>query len=154
MNTTCKNCGAGLEVDDDLRGQIATCPGCETMFEVPMIGRNESAPATIMPPAFQPLTQAPSRLELKPNSIVRGGAVHQSRRGSGGNVVAALASFFIPGLGQLTQGRMTEAAFFFLLSACCGVAGMIFLEFPISLFPQGLVAIGAAAEAALWDGRA
>ncbi|MEW4487620.1 hypothetical protein AB1L42_06035 [Thalassoglobus sp. JC818] len=26
-------------------------------------------------------------------------------RGSGGNVVAALCSFFIPGLGQLLQGR-------------------------------------------------
>ncbi len=26
-------------------------------------------------------------------------------RGSAGNVIAALASFFIPGLGQLLQGR-------------------------------------------------
>ncbi|TWT56657.1 hypothetical protein KOR42_00100 [Thalassoglobus neptunius] len=26
-------------------------------------------------------------------------------RGSGGNVIAALCSFFIPGLGQLLQGR-------------------------------------------------
>jgi len=123
------------------------------MFEVPMIARNEAAPAFAMPPAFEPLAPPPNRLELKPNAVISGGAHGQSRRGSGGNVAAALASFFIPGLGQLTQGRMTEAAFFFLLTACCGIVGMLFLDFPISLFPEGMVAIGAAAEAAIWDGR-
>jgi TM2 domain-containing membrane protein YozV len=35
-------------------------------------------------------------------------------QGSTGNVIAALASFFIPGLGQLIQGRMLRAAFFFV----------------------------------------
>lgn len=33
-----------------------------------------------------------------------------SRRGSDGNVLAALCSFFIPGLGQLLQGRLIMAA--------------------------------------------
>ncbi len=39
--------------------------------------------------------------------------------GSGycGNVIAALASFFIPGLGQLLQGRWLLAGFMFLLTA-------------------------------------
>jgi len=37
-------------------------------------------------------------------------------QGSTGNVIAALASFFIPGLGQLLQGRVLAAIFFFLLS--------------------------------------
>jgi len=32
-----------------------------------------------------------------------------SGQGSGGNVIAALASFFIPGLGQLLQGRLMMA---------------------------------------------
>jgi TM2 domain-containing membrane protein YozV len=36
--------------------------------------------------------------------------------GSTGNVIAALASFFIPGLGQLVQGRILAALGFFLLS--------------------------------------
>jgi len=35
--------------------------------------------------------------------------------GSGGNVLAALRSFFIPGLGQLLQGRLFTAAIYFLL---------------------------------------
>jgi len=35
-------------------------------------------------------------------------------RGSCGNVIAALASFFIPGLGQLLQGRWLLAAFMFM----------------------------------------
>jgi hypothetical protein len=39
--------------------------------------------------------------------------------GSGycGNVIAALASFFIPGLGQLLQGRWLIAGVMFLLTA-------------------------------------
>ena len=37
-------------------------------------------------------------------------------QGSAGNVIAALCSFFIPGLGQLVQGRWILAGFQFLLS--------------------------------------
>jgi hypothetical protein len=37
--------------------------------------------------------------------------------GSCGNVIAALASFFIPGLGQLLQGRWLLAGFMFVLTA-------------------------------------
>ena len=37
-------------------------------------------------------------------------------QGSGGNVLAALCSFFIPGLGQLLQGRLFMAAIQFLLA--------------------------------------
>jgi TM2 domain-containing membrane protein YozV len=38
-------------------------------------------------------------------------------QGSAGNVVAALASFFIPGLGQLLQGRLGIAIIQFVLAA-------------------------------------
>ncbi|MBN1257752.1 MAG: hypothetical protein JXA52_08620 [Planctomycetes bacterium] len=38
-----------------------------------------------------------------------------SEPGSGGNVIAALCSFFIPGLGQLVQGRVIRALFWFIL---------------------------------------
>jgi hypothetical protein len=37
-------------------------------------------------------------------------------RGSSGNVIAALCSFFIPGLGQLLQGRWLLAGFMFVMS--------------------------------------
>jgi len=37
-------------------------------------------------------------------------------RGSCGNVLAALASFFIPGLGQLLQGRWFLAGFMFVMT--------------------------------------
>jgi len=40
-----------------------------------------------------------------------------SGQGSGGNVLAALASFFIPGLGQLLQGRLLMAIIHFCLAA-------------------------------------
>lgn len=38
-------------------------------------------------------------------------------QGSGGNVLAAICSFFIPGLGQLFQGRLLMAIVHFLLAA-------------------------------------
>ncbi len=38
-------------------------------------------------------------------------------QGSTGNVIAALASFFIPGLGQLIQGRLLIAIVMFVLAA-------------------------------------
>jgi TM2 domain-containing membrane protein YozV len=37
-------------------------------------------------------------------------------QGSTGNVIAALASFFIPGLGQLLQGRLGTAIIHFVLA--------------------------------------
>jgi TM2 domain-containing membrane protein YozV len=37
--------------------------------------------------------------------------------GSCGNVIAALTSFFVPGLGQLLQGRWLIAACMFILTA-------------------------------------
>jgi len=39
-----------------------------------------------------------------------------SGQGSTGNVIAALASFFIPGLGQLIQGRPIKAGIMFVLA--------------------------------------
>lgn len=39
-----------------------------------------------------------------------------SGQGSAGNVIAALASFFIPGLGQLLQGRLFMAIVQFVLA--------------------------------------
>jgi TM2 domain-containing membrane protein YozV len=38
-------------------------------------------------------------------------------QGSTGNVIAALCSFFIPGLGQLIQGRLLKAIIMFASSA-------------------------------------
>ena len=40
-----------------------------------------------------------------------------SGQGSAGNVLAALCSFFIPGLGQLLQGRLLMAIIHFVLAA-------------------------------------
>ena len=37
-----------------------------------------------------------------------------SDQGSGGNVLAAICNIFIPGLGQLVQGRILAAILFFV----------------------------------------
>lgn len=44
-----------------------------------------------------------------------------SGQGSAGNVIAALASFFIPGLGQLLQGRLLMAIVQFVLAGALWV---------------------------------
>ena len=65
-------------------------------------------------------------------------------RGSTGNVVAAIASFIIPGLGQLAQGRVFAAIFMFVLS------GAIWL---ISFGTLGWIGhVVAALHAAVYDG--
>ncbi|UXI66753.1 hypothetical protein [Tahibacter amnicola] len=52
-------------------------------------------------------------------------------QGSAGNVIAALCSFFIPGLGQLLQGRLLAAAVHFVLA---GVLWFFLLGWVISLW--------------------
>jgi TM2 domain-containing membrane protein YozV len=64
--------------------------------------------------------------------------------GTSGNVIAALCSFFIPGLGQLIQGRIFMALFMFVL------AGVVWF---VSLGTMGwVVHIIAAIHAALYRG--
>ncbi|MBI3270787.1 MAG: hypothetical protein HYZ53_17425 [Planctomycetes bacterium] len=59
--------------------------------------------------------------------------------GSGGNVLAGLASFLVPGLGQLVQGRVLAAAAFFLV------------DLVLWFFLLGwLMHICAAVDAAVW----
>lgn len=41
---------------------------------------------------------------------------NEAGQGSAGNVIAAIASFFVPGLGQLFQGRLLAAIIHFLLT--------------------------------------
>ena len=65
-------------------------------------------------------------------------------QGSAGNVIAALASFLFPGLGQLLQGRLLAAFLFFI------TAGIVWL---ISFGTMGwLIHIWACVDGAVWDG--
>lgn len=58
-------------------------------------------------------------------------------QGSGGNVIAAICNIFIPGLGQLVQGRILKALIFFILaSVFYALATTIVLFF---LWPIGAI---------------
>ena len=63
-------------------------------------------------------------------------------QGSTGNVIAALASFFIPGLGQMLQGRVVAAIFYFVLT---GLLWIVLLGW--------LGHIVACIDAAVWKGK-
>ena len=70
-------------------------------------------------------------------------------QGSAGNVIAAICSLFIPGLGQLVQGRILWALTWFVL-AC--VAFAVTWLVTISLLPFGwfVVSVFACINAALY----
>src|SRR5688572_17164161 len=56
---------------------------------------------------------SPARSRSAPTSFV---GETMSAQGSAGNVIAALCSFFVPGLGQLIQGRLIKAVIQFVLA--------------------------------------
>jgi TM2 domain-containing membrane protein YozV len=65
-----------------------------------------------------------------------------SSPGSTGNVIAALCSFFIPGLGQLLQGRLFVALIQFVLA---GVLWFFWLGWVVHLW--------SVIDAAIYRGR-
>ncbi|MEM1059970.1 MAG: hypothetical protein AAGK14_12035 [Verrucomicrobiota bacterium] len=69
--------------------------------------------------------------------------------GSAGNVIAAICSFFIAGLGQLVQGRVGAALFFFLVW-CLAIGILTVLTLGFLVFLAGLINIWACIDAALW----
>ncbi len=63
-------------------------------------------------------------------------------QGSSGNVIAALCSFFIPGLGQLVQGRFVIAIVQFVFAALLWV-----------IWLGWIIHIWSILDAALWRRR-
>ncbi|ASR43909.1 MULTISPECIES: hypothetical protein [unclassified Luteimonas] len=72
-----------------------------------------------------------------------------SGQGSAGNVIAAICSFIVPGLGQLVQGRLLSAVLWFL--AGC-IAFAITWLLTVSLLPFGwfIVSVFSCINAALY----
>lgn len=66
-------------------------------------------------------------------------------KGSAGNVIAALVSLLVPGLGQLVQGRFLAAFFFFF-----GAAVLWFVSFGTLGW---IMHLWACLNAALWKPR-
>lgn len=75
-----------------------------------------------------------------------------SAQGSAGNVIAAICSFFVPGLGQLVQGRILSAMLWFV-AAC--IAFVVTWLITLSLLPFGwfVVSVFSCINAALYRRR-
>ena len=69
-------------------------------------------------------------------------------QGSTGNVIAALCSLFIPGMGQLIQGRLLSAIIWFAL-ACAGFAITWLITFSLLPFGWFLVSVFSCLNAAV-----
>ena len=70
-------------------------------------------------------------------------------QGSAGNVIAALCSFFIPGLGQLLQGRLLSAIGWFLFACVAGALTWV-ITFAMAPFGWFLVSVFSCINAALY----
>lgn len=71
-----------------------------------------------------------------------------SGQGSGGNVIAAICSFFIPGLGQLVQGRILAALLFFVIVS----VNYFFFVLVIPAIVGGLIHLWSIIDAARFKG--
>jgi TM2 domain-containing membrane protein YozV len=122
----CSECSA--EISD----KAPHCPRC---------GCPQSGDERVCPDCATPI---PPRARFCPACRHVFGPAAKTRRGSAGNVLAAIVSLFLPGLGQLFQGRVLAAVGWFL--------GAILLW----LFSYGLLGwiahLGAAFHAAVWKG--
>lgn len=79
--------------------------------------------------------------EYNPHNVHSGEFV-MAGQGSTGNVIAAVCSFLIPGLGQLVQGRVLMALVMFVLG---GIMWVFFLGW--------LVHLWSIIDAAVWRPR-
>jgi TM2 domain-containing membrane protein YozV len=70
-------------------------------------------------------------------------------QGSAGNVIAAICSLILPGLGQLVQGRVLSAILWFF-AAC--IVGLVSWVITLTLLPFGwpLVAVLSCISAAVY----
>jgi len=73
-----------------------------------------------------------------------------SSRSTAGNVIAALASLFVAGLGQLLQGRVAWALVWFVAAVAAWVLSVV--SFGLLGFVGGLVHIASCIHAALYRG--
>lgn len=85
-------------------------------------------------------------INLHINSAQGGSSV--TGQGSGGNVLAAVCSFFIPGLGQLVQGRLLSALLFFVLTGL----GYFFWVLIIPAVIAGILHLWSIIDAARFSG--
>ncbi|KFZ37687.1 hypothetical protein HR45_09725 [Shewanella mangrovi] len=67
-----------------------------------------------------------------------------SQQGSAGNVIAAICNVFIPGLGQLVQGRILAALLFFVIT----VAGYAMWWLVVPAIIAGIVHLWSIIDAA------
>jgi hypothetical protein len=73
-------------------------------------------------------------------------------QGSAGNVIAAICSLIIPGLGQLVQGRVLWAVFWFV-AACIAAAFTFLITFGLFHFGWPVVAVFSCIHAAVFQAK-
>lgn len=134
----CRKCGFVFEFSDETAGKRAKCRNCEAVFRIPGGG---PPPAPEPSPASNEATVRDILLEQQRLQAAQQPRYKRSNPSQIGNGVAAILSFFIPGLGQICQNR----AFTGLLALVFTVAGYFFFILPGLIFHLLVIA-----DAASW----
>ena len=112
----CSKCGEGMEAPESMAGDVLQCPKCELHERVP----------NVPPPKPAPETPPPVIVNAQPQIIYP----------SWNPGIAAVLSFFIPGLGQLYKNQIINGITWFLVVgfAYLFLWGMCLLPGPILHF--------------------
>ncbi|MCL2119239.1 MAG: type II secretion system protein GspG [Planctomycetaceae bacterium] len=98
IHFNCTQCGESYNVNDNMAGRTAPCQQCGQIIAVPLSG-------TFADPVPAPITPAPQYQQSFPQQTVVN--VHQAApQHHQSQALPALVSFFLPGVGQLIQGRV------------------------------------------------
>ena len=108
----CPHCGIGVVNDGTLSGQMTTCPSCSGVFQMPYL---QAAPAAsfVQEPEYH-----------------RDFYPHSPPKNSG---IAAVLSFFWPGLGQIYNGEIGKGILLFLLTIVFAVLSFLLIGIPLLL---------------------
>lgn len=114
----CPSCSYEFDVDDQFAGRSGKCKRCGESIRVPSASFGGMEFDDVPPPSSK------NNQKSKPQIVYL-----KAEKGAGttGNVLAAIVSLFIPGAGQLVQGRLLIAIIMFVLAVALwvGTAGLL-----------------------------
>ena len=114
----CPSCNGYMQFQDEQRGRKVKCPRCSSTLLIPI---SDGAGSPMAQNAAPIQNQAP----IQQTIVQVQQPVFVGRHQQNGGCAGALLSFFIPGLGQLVNGRIAAGILWFLFT-CIGYAAFIF----------------------------
>lgn len=128
-NVNCPHCGSEITNDGSLAGRVVSCPGCALHFQMPTVpvAQVPVATAAASPDALGFLDN-PSASPASYSPTQNWGYAAPPPKNSG---IAAVLSFFWPGLGQIYNGQIGKGICFLLLHVVFVLMIFILIGIPL-----------------------